>query len=141
LAFEEEATAPTLKGIESMNCFSVVFKPNPHLSLDAYNHLIEAFIHNAIEANSLQFGGGGDRGLWKGVAESSDENDDQVSDAQLQAIRSWLDDQPFILDYTVSEGFESEPIDDEFVAKLENLVQAAETGINSEEFDRLFNEL
>jgi uncharacterized protein YggL (DUF469 family) len=125
-----------------MNCFRIVFKPDPQLSLDAYNHLIESFIHNAVQANNLQFGGGGDLRLWEGVAECGDENDDKVSTAQIQAVKTWLDDEPHIWDYMVSEGFECEPIDDEFVAKLEALIQVAETsGVNSEKVDHLIKAL
>ncbi len=65
------------------------------------NDLLDRFIAEAIEANGLQFGGGGEA-IWSGFAEPADWPG-TISANQRSAIDAWIASNPEIIEHFVGE--------------------------------------
>lgn len=123
-----------------ITCFKITFTFSADLTVEQRNELLDKFIRNAIEANGLQFGGGGSDNIWDGTAEPGGETD-EVSEAQRSSVIAWLKNEPRVLHYFVGERYEEKPIDDIFVAKLERITKAMEAGLPNDEIKRMVDEL
>ena len=64
--------------------------------------LIDRFIAEAIEANGLQFGGGGSGSIWSGFAEPADWPG-TISEDQRSAVEAWIASAPEIVERFVGE--------------------------------------
>ena len=124
-----------------MKCLRVTFRFARGFETDAHNALLDDFLLHAIEANGLQFGGGGSEGVWDGVAEAAGDIIADVTEVQQQAVETWLRGEPQVLDFVIGALFESPPIGESFVDQLGELVDAVEAGAPDEEVRRLFDQL
>ncbi|MDP6636835.1 MAG: 50S ribosome-binding protein YggL [Phycisphaerae bacterium] len=66
------------------------------------NNLLDRFVAEAIEANGLQFGGGGGGSVWSGFAEPVNWPG-SISDDQRSAVETWIASQPEIVERFVGE--------------------------------------
>ena len=81
-------------------------------SIPERNVLLDRFIEEAIEANGLQFGGGGASDVWSGFAEPYARSL-SITGEQRSTIVAWLASQQDIVDYFVGDivrGSELEPV-------------------------------
>ena len=78
----------------------VRFRFSPDLSTDDRNRLIDDFTREAIEANGLQFGGGGSKNIWEGFV-ALDAPRGSVTEDHRQKVIQWLEANPKILEYEV----------------------------------------
>ena len=62
-------------------------------SIEAENALLFAFLDEAIEADGLQFGGGGDGDGWSGFA-APDTRYGSATDEQRARVGAWLEARP-----------------------------------------------
>ena len=124
-----------------MKCFKVVLRFEKTLGLEQRNARLESFTEQAIDANELQCGGGGHEDVWDVAVESGRDDVDDVTEAQRQAVIDWLEAEPKVLDYVVGDLYDDEPIDDEFVERLERVVDAMEQGESRQQVERLLDEL
>lgn len=65
------------------------------------NDLLDKFIHEAIEANGLVFGGGGGNNTWEGFV-TLDADRGSVSEIQREKVIGWLSKNSMIRQYEVS---------------------------------------
>jgi uncharacterized protein YggL (DUF469 family) len=72
----------------------------PDLSLDDRNKLVLDFIHEAIEQNGLQFGGGGSTNIWEGFA-TLDAPRGSVTEAHREKMIQWFRANPKVREYEV----------------------------------------
>ena len=72
------------------------------LGNDVRNALLDRFIIEAIEANGLQFGGGGGADIWSGFADVA-RYPFKIEEEQRLAVKGWLASQEEILEYFVGE--------------------------------------
>jgi uncharacterized protein len=80
--------------------FKLSFHFSPDLPTDERNQLIENFIHEAIEANGLQFGGGGSQNSWDGFV-TLDAKRGSATELHREKVGEWLKANPKILEYEV----------------------------------------
>ena len=66
------------------------------------NGLIDRFYDEAIEANGLQFGGGGSDAVWSGFAEPV-EWPGVISADQRSDVHAWIESEPRIVELFVGE--------------------------------------
>jgi hypothetical protein len=78
--------------------FEIRFRMSNDLDEAAFDALIDAFIEQAIEANGLMFGGGGQR-EWKGFVTL--ERRGSATEEHRQLVQRWLENQPQILEHQV----------------------------------------
>jgi uncharacterized protein YggL (DUF469 family) len=82
--------------------FEICFRFSADLSEEARNSLIDDFIREAIEANGLQFGGGGSDNVWDGFA-TLDAKRGTATEAHREKVIGWLTMNPKILQYRVGD--------------------------------------
>jgi len=82
--------------------FELSFDIPGDLSGDDRNALLDDFITDAIEANDLQFGGGGSGATWSGFA-VLDRQRGSTTEDQRQAVLKWLEDHPNVSNIMVGE--------------------------------------
>ena len=85
---------------DSVFGFHVSFDMLDALSVTQRNALLDRFIADAIEANGLQFGGGG-AATWAGFVEP-ERLDNPITEPQRQSVIDWLNDELFVINHTVS---------------------------------------
>jgi len=79
--------------------FELSFRYRP-ADAETDNVLLDAFLREAIEANGLQFGGGGGPGAWAGFA-ASDARYGGATDADRETVRAWLASRSEITEFAV----------------------------------------
>ena len=73
--------------------FKVAFQTRDGLSPDEREELLDAFIHDAIEANGLSFGGGGNEMAWDGfVCRAAPRT--SATQEDREAVERWLSSSP-----------------------------------------------
>jgi len=82
--------------------FELSFDIPEGLSIDDRNAVLDEFITDAIEANDLQFGGGGGGSTWSGYA-ILDRPRGSTTEAQRQAVLKWLEENPKVSNVMVGE--------------------------------------
>ena len=80
--------------------FNIQFNIKPELTDATKNNLIDRFLTEAIEANGLQFGGGG-LDIWEGFACLDGRG--TATDQHRELVRSWLNGTPEITEFHISE--------------------------------------
>jgi len=85
--------------------FPVRFSFSKQLSLDERNSLLEDWIRLAIEANGLQFGGGGTSNIWEGFVEL--EGRGSAADKHRRIVEEWLLKETRVLDHEVGPLIDS----------------------------------
>jgi uncharacterized protein len=81
--------------------FEVRFELATGLDTDERDVLIDAFIFEAIEANGLQFGGGG-TDAWSGFV-MLDRDRGSATEDHRQVVKAWLEQQSDITNVRVGE--------------------------------------
>jgi len=79
--------------------FPVQFSFASTLTIDERNALLDDWIANAIEANGLQFGGGGGSNVWEGYVTLASEG--SASEDHRRTVENWLKLDPRIVKYRV----------------------------------------
>ena len=83
--------------------FELGFEIDATLSEEERNELLVAFIEDAIEANGLQFGGGGDSGgEWKGFS-AINKKRGSATESHRESVRIWLEKNSKITKFWVGE--------------------------------------
>jgi uncharacterized protein YggL (DUF469 family) len=72
----------------------IAFEMMPFENAEIREHFLDRFIQEAIENNSLQFGGGGTDNTWSGLAEPAIPL--AISEEQVHEVESWMQNQPEI---------------------------------------------
>ncbi len=73
--------------------FCVSFTFLEPLSARDRNTFLDEFLRDAIEANGLQFGGGGPDNTWQGFV-ALDERNGSATEEHRQAVAKWLEKHP-----------------------------------------------
>lgn len=81
-------------------CFRVAYHTSTEFSAVDTDALLDRFI-DMIEANDLQFGGGGGPNEWDGIVELCGRG--TATDRHRQAVRLWLESQPEVSDILVGD--------------------------------------
>ncbi len=83
--------------------FRVAVRMQPNLSVEEWNHFMDRFIAEAIEANGLMFGGGGRESdnTWDGVVALWDRG--SVTLEHRSKIEQWLIGEPLVMSYYLGE--------------------------------------
>ena len=79
--------------------FEVSFDTPLNLTVHEHNTILGEFITQAIEANGLQFGGGGDT-RWKGFV-TLNKPRGSVTEHHRKLVHNWLDRNPKISNFSV----------------------------------------
>ena len=79
--------------------FEVRLRISSKLDESSFNKLIDAFIEQAIEANGLMFGGGGNESEWSGFVTLDRRG--SATEEHRQFVQSWLQSQPQIVEHQV----------------------------------------
>lgn len=74
------------------------------------NRVLGEFIAEAIEANDLQFGGGGSEDIWEGIAEP--QHRVEATEARRFVVAEWLEQHPQVLEFQVGPLSDDRAIDD-----------------------------
>lgn len=82
------------------DCFEIEFSFDPPLSPEAFDNFWDDFVCGLIEAEDLQFGGGGDPASWHGFVEKAGRG--TVRERDRQIVVDWLEQHPDVS--TVSAG-------------------------------------
>ena len=75
-------------------------------TIDEENKVLYAFIDHAIEDNNLFFGGGGEGGLWSGVAYANGPPGTRTTPEQRAAVLTRLEDHPRVITAKASDFFD-----------------------------------
>ena len=81
--------------------FSIWLRFNKGLAEQESDRFIDRFLAELIEANGLQFGGGGNRNEWEGVVAKAGRG--SASEAHRQLVRDWLGSRSAIAEYQIGE--------------------------------------
>ena len=81
--------------------FEVSFNIQKGLTVSEQNAILDDFITQAVEANGLQFGGGGDT-HWQGFIVLN-KSRGSVSAHHRETVRSWLEKNPQISNIRIGE--------------------------------------
>lgn len=81
--------------------FKAGFRFSKRLGRHARNELLDRFIEKAVEANGLQFGGGGGDDEWHGFLALNHPRG-STDETHRQAVEKWFIQEPDILAYYVS---------------------------------------
>jgi len=79
--------------------FPVRFSFSEQLSVDERNSLLDDWIRLGIEANGLQFGGGGGSNIWEGFVAL--EGRGSATDDHRRIVDEWLSKEPRVLRHEV----------------------------------------
>jgi uncharacterized protein len=96
------------KGEFAVQVIPIAFRMR-ELPVSGQNSLLDRFITEAIEANGLQFGGGGDGDIWSGFAEPVD-CPGAISANQRSAVDAWIASNPEIVEHFIGEITRDEDI-------------------------------
>lgn len=79
--------------------FPVRFSFSSQLSTEERNSLLDDWIHCAIEANGLEFGGGGTSNIWEGFVACDRRG--SATEQHRQLVEEWLSKEPRVLQHDV----------------------------------------
>ena len=79
--------------------FPVRFGFSEQLSFEERNSLLDRWIRSAVEANRLQFGGGGGSNIWEGFVTL--EGRGSATDDHRRIVDQWLSKEPRVLQHEV----------------------------------------
>jgi len=83
-----------------MLIFHIRFRFDPILQGEERNKFLDKWLEGAIEANGLQFGGGGGANEWRGFAELP--SGESATEEHRRLVEQWFEANPEdILDYLI----------------------------------------
>ena len=81
--------------------FYLRFRLSEEITEEQLDAFLDQFLGEAIEANGLEFGGGGGRNEWQGFVALNRRG--SVTDEHRQQVGRWLAEHPRVLDHEIGE--------------------------------------